>query len=112
MLKVNPVQSFKQMSKGQKVATVAATTVAAAGVASVVAAGLLGKGKVADVQGIKKVLPAIKEGYKVMGGAIAKAGKAVAKFAVDAFNNIKAKFAPTVEEVAEEIQTAAEEVVQ
>ena len=109
-MKVNPVQSFNQMSTGKKVATVTGAAVATVAAASVIAAGVIGKGKInPELKGFQKVLPALKEGYIAMGQGIAKGAKAVGNFIADKFNKIKEKFAAKADEVIPEATEATTE---
>ena len=84
------VQSFKEMPKGKKIATVAAGAVAAAGIATTAVAYAKGKKQLGaeelqNLKTIKKFTTPIAEGYK-------KIGKAIADKSKKAFETIKGFF--------------------
>ena len=99
---INAIQSFKEMSTGKKVATVAAGVAATAAVASAVAAGVKGKKivtddfvkglglkngenaieKVSDLKFFKKAGLILSNGYKEIGNNIKETS-------VKAFNAVK-----------------------
>ena len=82
-LKVN---GFNNMSKGQKIATVSAGTVAAAGIATTAVAYAKGKNKIdgKELKQFKKITSSIKEGYKLNGEWVSQKAK-VAKDAIVKF---------------------------
>lgn len=111
--------NWQNKTKGQKVATVAAGVAGAAAVASVVVAGVLGKGKIdADTfEGgkIKKLGAQLGEGYKTIGGKIVetatKGWGAVKELAGKVFHKAE-KAAEVAEGAAEEAAAVVEEAVQ
>jgi len=71
-MKVNPLKNFSNMSKGAKIATISAGTVAIAGVATTAIAYARGKKKIdnKELKNIEKFTTPIKEGYKEIGNWI------------------------------------------
>lgn len=101
-------------SKAKTVAKVAAGVVGAAAVASVVAAGVLGKGKidadkfVGKTKHAKALVAQLGEGYKVIGGKIAK----TATQAWGAVKGLADKVFHKTEKAAEVVEAAAEEIAE
>lgn len=84
---IHPIQSFKQMSTGKKVATVVGTAAAAAAIASVPVAFIKG-GKIVNadtfvgpkLNGAKGAFDKLKKGYAEIGHAIAETAKKINPF--------------------------------
>ena len=114
MTKINPVQNFKALPKAKKAAVITSAAVGTAAAASAVAAFCLGKGKV-EAKGVKAILPALGAGYKTMGSAAVKAGKAAWGFVTEKFNVVKdwstSKLPKAAEKAQETAQTVIEDVV-
>lgn len=92
-MKINPIQSWKQMDKKQKVATVAKTAAGAAAIATVVTAGVMGKKAVAgteiNLKSLKGVGKMFAEGFKAMGSSIAGKANKVKDTVVNFLANLK-----------------------
>ena len=93
-MEINAIKSFNQMSKGKKVATIAAGAVAAAGIATTAVAYAKGRKSIGaeelkNLKNIKKVTTPIANGYKQIGSWI-KAKSTAAFETVKKFFNKKA----------------------
>jgi len=88
MTSISPINANSGFSKGKKAAAVSSATVGTIAAATAAAAFVIGKGKV-EATGLRKVLPAIKEGYKTMGKFVTKTAGKVWSFITDKFNTVK-----------------------
>lgn len=92
MTGIHPIQSFKEMPRSKKIATVAATTAA---VSLTAAAAIIGKGKTPETKGVK-LFNNIMAGYSFLAGGalhyIGKAARSVGNFISKGFKAITSKF--------------------